>query len=160
MTTTIDVSDEAELNQAIATVDAASSGSYVIQFAADITEGTDSGTKITYGSQTLDAPADLYALNLSSGVTLTIEGGGYKLDGDGKYRGLLVYAGNVMVQNLTIADAAAIGGAGGGASAGGGGGGAGLGGGLFVASAGTVTVADVSFVSDSATGGAGGSVPR
>ena len=153
MTTTIDVSNEAELNQALATVDAATAGSYLIQFTGNITEGTDGGAKITYGSQTLDAPLDLYAVNLASGVLLTIDGGGYTLDGDGKYRGLLVYAGNVTVQDLTIADAAAIGGAGG---LQGGGGGAGLGGGLFVASAGTVTVNGLVFAGDSATGGAGG----
>jgi hypothetical protein len=58
----------------------------------------------------------------------------------------------VSVNDLTIADAKALGGAGG---AGGGGGGAGLGGGLFVASGASVTLNDVSFHGDQATGGAG-----
>ena len=64
------------------------------------------------------------------GVSLVIDGGGGTLDGAGHYRGLLVFGGDVTIENLTIADAAAIGGAGG---LHGGGGGAGLGGGLFVA---------------------------
>ena len=110
---TLDVSTEAELNQAIAAIEGITAGSYTIRFTGDITEGTDSGAPIYYGSQTLDAPSDLYAINLASGVTLTIDGAGYTLDGDGTYRGLLVYAGHVTVQDLTIADAAAIGGVGG-----------------------------------------------
>lgn len=150
--TTIDVSNEIELNQAIASADAATSGSFDIVFTQSITEGTDVGNSITFGAQTLSAPPDLYALNLASGVSVTIDGGGNTLDGAGAYRGFFVYAGNVTINNLTIANAHAVGGAGGPS----GGGGAGLGGGLFVASAGTVTVAGVAFNRDSATGGAGG----
>jgi hypothetical protein len=46
-------------------------------------------------------------------VSLTIDGGGGTLDGAGTYRGLFVYAGNLTVGSLTIADAKAEGSAGG-----------------------------------------------
>ncbi len=155
-----DVTSEAQLNDAIATFDGeTSAGTYTIDLAGStITEGTDGGGGL---------PLDLYAIsNAHAGVSVVIDGGGGTLDGDGKYRGLLVFAGNATIENLTIQHAAAIGGAGG---SGGGGGGAGLGGGLFVAgtnvvagttltTGGTVTLNNVSFASDSATGGAGGSV--
>jgi hypothetical protein len=66
----------------------------------------------TYNGHTLAAPAALYAINLNSNVTLTINGtnsagGTFTLDGAHTYRGLLVYAGAVTIQNLTIADATA-----------------------------------------------------
>src|SRR5579872_1106279 len=163
--TTIDVGNETELNQAIASADAATSGSFDIVFTQGITEGTDVGNSITFGAQTLSAPPDLYALNLASGVSVTIDGGGNTLDGAGAYRGFFVYAGSVTIQNLTIADAAAIGGA----AVSGGGGGAGLGGALFVAgtgnvdgsgntlaTGGTVTLDAVTFSNDQAVGGSSG----
>src|ERR1700724_1832908 len=133
--TTINVGTEQALNQAIATVDAATSGNYVIQITANITEGTDTGAAITFNGQTLSAPADLYALNLQSGVSLTINGsksagGSYTLSGGGAFRGLLAYAGLVTIQNLNIANTVASGGTGG-AGFLAGGGGAGLGGGVF-----------------------------
>ena len=149
----IDVSNELELNQAIATVDGATSGNFIIQFTADITEGTDTGGTITFNGQTLSAPADLYALNLASGVTLTINGGGYALSGASTYRGIFAYAGAVTIDNLTIELAVAQGGDG----FQGGGGGAGLGGGLFVGSGANVTLTDVLFLADAAIGGNGGS---
>jgi len=75
--------------------------------------------------------ADLSAINNANTlVSLVIDGNGGTLDGGSHYQGFFVYAGDVTIENLTIANAAAIGGAGG---ADGGGGGAGLGGGLFVA---------------------------
>jgi hypothetical protein len=92
MTTTIQVGNEQQLNQALATVDAAASGAYLIQFTADITEAS-----------------ELYAINLKSGVTLTIDGQGHKLDGANQYRGLFALAGAVTIQNLTITDATAQG---------------------------------------------------
>jgi hypothetical protein len=114
---------------------------------------------------TIDETNDLYAFNLASGVDVTIIGNGGTLDGAHQYEGLFVYQGNVTVENLTIADAAAIGGAGAVRA----GGGAGLGGGLFVAgpnaeavgsstftTGGSVTLENVNFSGDSATGGAGG----
>jgi hypothetical protein len=162
--TIIDVGTEAELNQAIATVDAATAGSYDITFTANVTEGTDTGTSITYGTQTLSAPAGLYALNLTNGVSVTVDGGSYALDGDNLYQGLFIYQGAVTIQDLTIENAIATGGAGApGRTGGGGGGGAGLGGGLFVAgttagggSGGQVILSGVTFSNDGAVGGAGG----
>jgi autotransporter-associated beta strand protein len=155
--TIIQVANELELNQAIATVDGATSGSYIIQFTANITEGTDTGDSITFNGNTLSAPPDLYALNLQSGVSLTISGaaangGSYTLSGAGKFRGFFAYTGAVTIQNLAIDDTLAKGGAG----AGSGGGGAGLGGGLFVGAAAQVTLSGVTFSSDAAKGGDGG----
>lgn len=155
-TTTFDVSTETQLNQAIARADAATSGSFDIVFTnATITEGTDTGAPVDFAGQTLAAPPDLYAINLHSGVSLTIDGNGWTLDGANTYRGLFAYAGNVTIENLTIADAEAKGGSGGSGQFGGGGGG-GLGGGLFVASGATVALDGVGFSGDSAVGGSGG----
>ena len=151
--TLLNVGNEQQLNQAIATVDAATSGSYTIVFTADITEGTDTGDSISFNGKTLSAPADLYALNLKSGVSLSINGAGYTLSGASKYRGIFAYAGAVTIQNLSISNALAQGGAG----SGGGGGGAGLGGGLFVGSGAQVTLSGISFSSDQAQGGSGSS---
>ncbi len=149
-TTTLTVSTEQQLNQAILTADAATSGHYTIEFAASITEGTDTGQNITFGSTILSAPAELEALNLASGVSVTIDGGGATLNGAGN-SALFVYAGDVSIENLTIADAVAQGGSG----SDGGGGGAGLGGGLFIAAGGDVTLSSVNFTNDSAIGGNG-----
>ena len=121
---------------------------------------------------TIDLTTALLAINLESGSSLTIAGtngsGGVEvqtLDGGDSQRGLFVYAGNVTVENLTIQNMSAVGGAGGGGDTGsglGGGGGAGLGGGLFVTGSSdgvggaNVTLDNVSFINDAATGGAGG----
>lgn len=111
--TTIDVGTEQQLNQAIASADAATSGSFDIVFTSPtITEGTDTGGSIDFGGQTLAAPPDLYAVNLQSGVSLTIDGAGGTLDGANTYRGFFVYAGAVTIENLTIANSKAQGGAG------------------------------------------------
>jgi large repetitive protein len=87
---------------------------------------------------TIDLTTALLAINLESGSSLTIAGttgfGGVEaqtLDGGGSQRGLFVYAGNVTLENLTIQNMSAVGGAGGGGDTGsglGGGGGAGFGG--------------------------------
>ena len=170
----ITVASELDLNQAIAFVDSQSSGDYIIQFTADITEGTDTGGAITFNGNTLSAPADLYAINLqTTNVTVAIDGGGFTLSGDNAYRGLFIYSGAVNVSDLTLADMRAVGGAGGSGQSGGGGG-AGLGGALFVAGATTaggagaltnepgqavlpvVTLDNVNFSNDKAIGGAGG----
>ena len=143
MPTTFNVSDETSLNGDIRTIDAAPAGAYQLDFAGSIPE-----------------TMPLEAINLPSGVTLTIDGAGFALYGAGQQRGLFVYAGAVTVEDLTIQNAVAVGGAGGGGAVGGGGG-AGLGGGLFVGSnvagdPGQVTLLDVAFNGDKATGGAGG----
>jgi len=61
----IDVSSELEPNQAIATVDGAAAGDFIIQFTTNIAEGTDTGGTVTFNGQTLSAPAGLYALEQS-----------------------------------------------------------------------------------------------
>ena len=112
--------------------------------------------------------AALPAIDLASGVSLTIDGEGGALNGENASRGLFVYSGDVTIENLTIENSIAKGGAGA-AGAAGGGGGAGLGGGLFVAGtngsggllagqavAPDVTLSNVALVHDSAEGGAGG----
>ena len=129
------VSSDAGLNVLVSFIDLfGSATAYTIQLTANITLAT-----------------DLTAINLPAGASLTVDGGGFKLDGAGLYRGFFVYSGTVTIQNLTIADAAATGGAAGP----GGGGGAGLGGGLFVAAAANVTLNAVGFSGDRATGGTG-----
>jgi hypothetical protein len=157
------VNNELQLNQALATIDAITTpGTYTVTFTGNITEGTDTGQSISYNGATVAAPADLYAINLHTGVDLVINGANYTLDGTNTYRGLFAYAGTVVVQNLTIKNAVAQGGAGA-VEGGGGGGGAGLGGGLFVAGptqgagGANVTIDNVAFSNDSAIGGAGGS---
>jgi hypothetical protein len=152
------VTGYATLSDAITAVDGKTSGYYTIQLTSDSVE-----------------TADPAAINLASGVGLTISGangiGGYALDGGavagvGGHRGLFVAAGTVTIANLVIQNAAAIGATGGTGSdaqyglneggSGGGGGGAGLGGGLYVASGASASLIDVGFAQDSATGGAGG----
>lgn len=145
-----------DLQTDIAKVDSATApGNYTIRIIGTITE-----------------TADLPAINLASGVSLTIDGsrlvgsGSETLSGAGLYRGFFVYNGAVTIENLAIEDAVATGGNGGNY---GGGGGAGLGGGLFVAgsnptsagsttytSGGVVTLDHVTFANDRAVGGKGG----
>ena len=72
--------------------------------------------------------------------SLTIDGNGKTLNGNGANRGLFVYAGTVAVNDLNIANTLAKGGAGGE-----GGGGAGLGGALFVNKDATVTISNVTI---------------
>jgi hypothetical protein len=134
------ISTVAELNLAIEAADSqvANGGTFEIDLASN-------GT-ITLGTTALEA------VNLNAGNVLVIEGDNATIDGGGTQRGLFDYAGSLVVSNLTIADTAAIGGAGGPDA----GGGAGLGGGLFIAAAGSVTLQGVTFTSDSAVGGAGG----
>ena len=117
--------------------------------------GSTTAEKIAIGASfALTTP--LLVINLGAGGSLTIDGGGFALNGAGTQRGLLVYSGNVTIDNLALNNMAAIGGIGGTASNPGGGG-AGLGGGLLVAAGGNVTLNNVSFADDRAIGGAGGS---
>ena len=137
------VTTEKQLNDAIVQAhnEAANSGPFEIDLGGNIS--------LTTG---------LEAINLQSGVTLDIEGNGHTLDGGGTQRGLFVYAGTVDINNLAINHMQALGGDGG---FGAGGGGAGLGGGLFVGAnvpgdLGNVTLTNVTFANDKATGGNGG----
>lgn len=147
MATTFTITDFADLQAAIKAIDvggsaSASNTTYTFNFALS-------------GTNTVALTQQLAAINLASNSTLTVEGNGATLDGQHQYNGLFAYAGGVTIKNLTIANAKAIGGAGGSGITGGGGG-AGLGGGLFVAQNANVTLSNVGFTGDSATGGAGG----
>jgi hypothetical protein len=125
------------------------------------------GAIINFDPSVFTSGNDTYTLtgnlpDISANVTIdgtTTDGQGITLDAAG-HRGLFVSSGIVDLENLTIANAAAVGTAGAnaasGPSGGGGGGGAGLGGGLFVGSGADVTLSNVAFQNDSATGGAGG----
>jgi hypothetical protein len=141
--TTFSVSNEAQLNAAIAAIDVSGGASvggmaYAIDLAASFS-----------------LTGDIDAINLAPGASLTIDGGGHTIDGAGAHRGFLDYSGALTLENLTIQNAVATGGAGG-SGATPGGGGAGLGGGLFVASQGAATLSNVTFLNDSAVGGAAG----
>jgi hypothetical protein len=110
------VKSEADLNAALQAIDLGGASSrtntaYKIVFANGFTLG-----------------GDLDAINLASGDKLTIDGGGATMDGGHAYRGFFVYAGNVALDNLTIANTVATGGAGGAFTGNGYGGGGGLGG--------------------------------
>ncbi|MDA8248129.1 MAG: Hint domain-containing protein [Rhodospirillales bacterium] len=145
--TAFTVTDQASLAAAIDAMDLSGAAS-APNTSYSITIAGGAGTAIQLTS-------DLPAINLASGDTLFINGGGATLHGDGHQRGLFVYAGNVAIGNLTISNTAAIGGSGGGGWEGGGGG-AGLGGGLFVGSGATVALAGVIFTGNAAIGGNGG----
>ena len=137
---TFTVSNTDELNQAIADIDAIgrggelSAGAYTIQFTGDITLGdstaiayTDAnGAALTIDGYSIAGSNQLLAINLNTGVTLTIDGADSVLSGDDKYNGFFVYNGKVTIGDLTIDDAKAIGGRGR-PGLRGGGGGAGLG---------------------------------
>ena len=151
---TLSVSDATGLSAAIYDIDlatqagsiAASGGSSAApQFTIDIRSNIDLA----------QLGGDLKAFNLAGDASVTVNGNGHTLDGEQTYMGLFAYAGAVNVNDLTIANTRTVGGTGGLAPAAGGGG-AGLGGGLFVAAGADVTLTDVIFSGDSATGGAGG----
>jgi hypothetical protein len=146
---TMSVGSQTALNDAILTIEQqATGGTYTIDFANTITESGSTGGVV--------------AIDLPTGVSLTIDGNGQTLNGAGVTpstvagqgidSGLAVVAGKVTIADLTIEDATAQGGAG----VGGGGGGAGLGGGLFVGTAAQVTARSLTFRSDTAKGGTGG----
>jgi len=126
------VSSEAALASAIQNVDEAATGAYTIALAQNITLAS-------------DLPW------VHTAATLTIDGQGHTLEGDGTARGLFVDTGRVVIENLAFDGLTAQGGAG----TGGGGGGAGLGGALFVGSGANVTLDGDVFENDTAIGGPG-----
>ncbi|MGJ4961690.1 autotransporter outer membrane beta-barrel domain-containing protein [Bradyrhizobium sp. HKCCYLRH3061] len=152
----IDVANQADWNTAVAAVAAAGANSTV-------------SINIISGFTLSSSLAQLQAANTN--VTVNITGNGQTIDGSSTYQGIVVNGANaptVNISSLSITNMAAIGGNGtngqngyysGGlayGSGGGGGGGLGAGGGLFVGSGANVTIAAVTFTSNSATGGAGG----
>jgi len=122
-----------------------------------------SGDTIRFTNTITLTAADLPAIQ--TGGTITLDGGGFVLDGAGQFRGLVVGysvggtgpppAVVVNLQNVTIQNTIATGGTGGSGAAGGGGG-AGLGGALLVGTGATVNVSNVNLSGNSAIGGAGG----
>ncbi len=147
-TTSFTVSTEAELNTALASIDAG---------------GTDAQTDTAYTitlSANIALSAALTAVSLASGSSLTVIGQGYTIDGGNAEAGFVISNGTVSLDGLTLSDLIAQGGdggTGGGGASGGGGGGAGLGGGAFVGANGTLILTDVTFTGDAAEGGNGAS---
>jgi hypothetical protein len=97
MTTTLTASTTAQLNQDIATADAAASGGFIIDLQGNIT-----------------ATGQLNAIDLQPGVSLTIDGsngsgGVHTLNGAGSH-GFLVNAGSVTIENLGLSNAVLAGG--------------------------------------------------
>jgi hypothetical protein len=100
-------------------------------------------------------------LQVVGSSTITVNGNGNTINGGGLFRPFFVLNGTVNINNLTVSNAAAIGGSGGlqtdiVTTGGGGGGGLGAGGGLFVNSTATVALSNVSFINNQAKGGNGG----
>jgi hypothetical protein len=136
------ITNEADFNAAIEQIDDGLANGVTLVLANNITLAA-----------TTNSGGDLDAITAGTGVT--INGNGFAIDGAGRYAALMVLGGSITVQNLTISNAAAIGGLGGYGYAGGGGG-AGLGGGLFVGAGANVTLNSVTFSNDAAIGGQGG----
>jgi uncharacterized protein YhjY with autotransporter beta-barrel domain len=140
---TIDVSNTAQLTNAIAQADAAASGTTVtINLAAN--------TTFSLSSQ----------LVLDSAATVQIVGSSSVLDGGGTTRLLQVQSGTVNLQGITFQNGLSQGAAGAGTgSTGGGGGGGALGyGGAILLSGGNLTLTSDQFTSNTAHGGAGGGI--
>jgi len=114
-------------------------------------------TAIVFDNDITLATGDLPVVD----TNIVIDGGGFTLSGSNRFRGLVVGFSavsapvTVAIQNLTIQNTAAIGGAGGDGIAAGGGG-AGLGGALYISGTASVTVSNVKLLSNSAQGGRGG----
>ena len=99
----------------------------------------------------IDLTTGLSAIDLPTDASLTIEGNGHTIDGNGDQSAFFVNSGSLTLDDLMIENAVAQGGDGGA------GGGAGLGGGLFLGSGASATLIGVRFSSDLARGGSGGS---
>ena len=127
----VDVATEAQLRNAI------TSGAHSIFFTANIT---------------LTANLPTVTTNFTG---VSINGGGFTLSGDNRFRGLFIESGTLEITNLTIANAVAQGGTGG-SGGGGGGGGGGLGGALYVGSGAFVAAWDLTLLNNQAVGGSGG----
>src|SRR5436190_6139883 len=91
------------------------------------------------------------AIMLTSG-SLTVVGNNHAISGCGQYRAFFVESGAVALEDLSIANGRAQGGAGGG----GGGGGSGAGGAVFVDDGASVRLKNVNFAGNAAVGGTGG----
>lgn len=88
---------------------------------------------------------------LTSG-SLTVVGNSHEISGSGQYRAFFVESGAVALENLSIANGRALGGAGGGGA----GGGLGAGGAVFVDAGAELRLKNVNFAGNAAVGGTGG----
>ncbi len=119
-------------------------------------------TALAGGASTITLTGDIaLSSELTVGRDVTIEGGGFTIDGQNQTRLFFVESGSVTIQNTTLANGRARGGDGGDGGNGywpgaGGGGGLGAGGLVFVDSAGDVTLSNVTLGDATAQGGAGG----
>ncbi|MEM0966650.1 MAG: pectate lyase-like adhesive domain-containing protein [Verrucomicrobiota bacterium] len=147
--TTVSVSTLEELNTAIrnASEQPTGNGVHTINFSNDL----------TYTGGILEL--NLFT-NATSGNSILIDGGGFTLDLGNNFRGFFIAGGDVLIRDLEIANAVAVGGNGNT----GGGGGMGAGGGLFVVDGSSiagsgiteetsVTLENVSFTGNQAIGG-------
>lgn len=87
-----------------------------------------------------------------TGGSLTVVGNSHEINGGGQYRAFFVESGEVALENLSIANGRAQGGAGGSGA----GGGLGAGGAVFVDAGGSLRLKNVNFAGNAAVGGTGG----
>ncbi len=135
--TPISVSNSTDFTNAIQTINNNPNTSYTLNLTANVTMSQQ-------------------VLAIESNATITVVGNGHTIDGASLYRPFFVESGTVALQNLTVANGMAQGGAGG-AGDYAGGGGLGAGGAVFVDSAGHLSLQNVNFATNIAHGGAGGS---
>lgn len=102
-------------------------------------------------SQDIALAAQPGPIMLTSG-SLTVVGNSHAISGSGQYRAFFVESGAVALENLSITNGRAQGGAGGGGA----GGGLGAGGAVFVDEGGSLRLKNVNFASNAAIGGSGG----
>lgn len=153
MPTFFTVATEADLNAAIAAINAGGSSSvantaYMIQITTDLSLNTDITAINLLASDSLEITGNTFATTGNASAVL---------DGGGGVRGFVVTGGAVTLDSLGLQSLVAQGGNGGAGSKAGGGG-AGLGGGVFVGAGASVALSNVSFSGDAARGGAGGVV--
>jgi hypothetical protein len=142
------VTNDAELSAVISAIDVG--GAY-----ADASTADAYTIMLAAPGGFLGLSANLPAINLGAGDSLTIEGQHGVLSGSGVARGFYVYSGTVLIRDLVVGATVAKGGDGA-AGVDGGGGGAGLGAGLFIAQGASVTLDDVQFAYNTVIGGNGG----
>jgi Hint domain len=131
-TTIYTVATEADLNAAIASINASSASASDVNFSIVVT-----------GNFSLTS--NIAAIDLGTGNTLAIQGaGGGQIDGGGTYQGFVVDSGAVNLSNLSLTNMVAPGGADGGGA-------------LYVGAGASVSTIMVSFDGDAAVG-AGGAV--
>jgi autotransporter-associated beta strand protein/VCBS repeat-containing protein len=102
-------------------------------------------------SFTLDRNLD--TINLLSSASITVNGGGFTIDGADVFGSFEITSGSLTINDITINDTVARGASVPNVTLGHGGGGAGVGGGLFVGTGASAVLSDVSFSGTAAIGG-------